>query len=149
MARARHLENPKTEETTNLSESSSNIPAFKDDQALLPAIAQDAKSGEVLMLGYMNAEAYAETMKTGYAVYYSRSRQRLWKKGESSGHLQKVIQVMVDCDADTILMQVEQTGVACHEGYRTCFFRAVTTSGTEVIAERAKTPDEIYGEKKK
>lgn len=120
------------------------IPNFADETMLLPAIAQDAKSGKVLMLAYMNAEAFSETMKSGVAVYYSRSRQRLWRKGESSGHTQKVKQVLVDCDADTILLMVEQTGVACHEGYDTCFFREVDGEEVKVVAERLLDPKDIY-----
>ena len=120
------------------------IPNFADETMLLPAIAQDAKSGKVLMLAYMNAEAFSETMKSGVAVYYSRSRQRLWCKGESSGHTQKVKQVLVDCDADTILLMVEQTGVACHEGYDTCFFREVDGEEVKVVAERLLDPKDIY-----
>src|SRR5258708_32833472 len=103
------------------------VPDFAAAGGLLPAIAQDAESGEVLMLAFMNAESYAETLATGRAVYFSRSRGRLWRKGEESGHVQEVREVLLDCDADTILLQVKQLGgAACHEGYRGCFFRKVT-----------------------
>src|SRR5688572_7279242 len=125
-------------------DSSTQSPNFAAGGGLLPAIAQDAASGEVLMLAWMNAEAFAETMSTGRAVYYSRSRQKLWRKGEESGHMQTVRAVYVDCDADTILLKVEQVGAACHEGYRSCFFRQVTPGGFEVIAERLADPADIY-----
>jgi phosphoribosyl-AMP cyclohydrolase len=90
---------------------------------LLPAIAQDHQSGLVLMLAWMNRDAFHETKQTGHATYYSRSRARLWRKGEESGHRQKVVEIRVDCDADAILLIVEQEGAACHEGYASCFFR--------------------------
>ncbi len=96
-----------------------------DKTPLVPAIVQDAKSGEVLMLAYMNKEALELTLSTGYAHYFSRSKQRIWKKGETSGHTQKIEDVLIDCDNDTILIKVEQAGVACHTGARSCFFRSV------------------------
>ncbi len=100
------------------------LPDFAAGGGLLPAIAQDAETGEVLMLAYMNRESFDETVKTGRAVYYSRSRGRLWRKGEESGHVQEVEAILVDCDADTILLKVRQLGgAACHEGYKSCFFR--------------------------
>ena len=102
------------------------LPRFLDDTAILPAIAQDAKTGEVLMLAYMNRTAYEETLATGRAVYYSRSRERLWRKGETSGHTQRLVECQVDCDGDTILLSVDQTGVACHTGARTCFFQSAS-----------------------
>ncbi|MBW3596329.1 MAG: phosphoribosyl-AMP cyclohydrolase [Planctomycetes bacterium] len=119
-------------------------PDFDAGGGLLPAIAQDAQSGQVLMLAWMNRDAYEETLRTGRAVYYSRSRKRLWRKGEESGHVQSVEEICVDCDADTILLRVRQTGAACHEGYKSCFFRRVTPEGLEVIAERLVDPAEIY-----
>ena len=119
-------------------------PDFSHGQGLLPAIAQDATSGEVLMMAYMNEEAFQETLKSGQAVYFSRSRQKLWRKGEESGHVQKVSDIYVDCDADTILLKVQQTGVACHEGYKSCFFRQVTDDGLKIIAERVFDPEDIY-----
>jgi phosphoribosyl-AMP cyclohydrolase len=127
-----------------VNDSNSSIPDFRRNDGLLPAIAQDAESGEVLMLAYMNAESYAETVRTGRAVYWSRSRGRLWRKGEESGHVQKVHQILVDCDADTILLKVTQQGAACHEGYRTCFFRQVTPGSVDVVAERMVDPARIY-----
>jgi phosphoribosyl-AMP cyclohydrolase len=119
-------------------------PNFTAGGGLLPAIAQDAATGEVLMVAWMNAEAFAETLRTGRAVYYSRSRGKLWRKGEESGHVQTVRGIFVDCDADTILLKVEQQGAACHEGYRSCFFREVTPQGLQVIAERLVDPAAIY-----
>lgn len=120
----------------------SQVPNFAG--GLLPAIAQDAASGEVLMLAWMNAESYAETVRTGQAVYFSRSRNRLWRKGEESGHVQRVVGILVDCDADTILLKVAQQGPACHEGYRSCFFREVTPQGLQIVAERLVDPQTVY-----
>lgn len=112
---------------------------------LLPAIACDATTGSVLMLAWMNREAYEETLRTGQVVYYSRSKQRLWRKGEESGNVQKVRRVLVDCDRDAILLEVEQVGgAACHEGYASCFFREVTSDGLQVISERVFDPAEVY-----
>src|ERR1700719_4921805 len=109
---------------------------FDKAGGLVPAIAQDADTGEVLMLAWMNREAYEETLRTGRAVYYSRSRSRLWRKGEESGHVQEVQAVLVDCDADTILLKVRQLGgAACHEGFKSCFFRQITPEGAKIIAE--------------
>ncbi|MEX0676362.1 MAG: phosphoribosyl-AMP cyclohydrolase [Pirellulales bacterium] len=120
-------------------------PDFSKGDGLLPAIAQDAESGEVLMLAYMNAESYAETLATGRAVYFSRSRHKLWRKGEESGHVQEVEAIFFDCDADTILLKVHQIGgAACHEGYASCFFRQVTPEGLKVIAERVFDPQQVY-----
>ena len=121
-------------------------PDFSKGDGLLPAIAQDAASGRVLMLAWMNAESFAETLSTGRAVYFSRSRGRLWHKGEESGHVQTVRGIYVDCDADTILLQVQQEGAACHEGYRTCFFREVTQEGLQVRGERLIDPAQVYGQ---
>ena len=120
------------------------IPDFNKEGGLLPAIAQDAATGQVLMLAWMNAEAFAETLRTGRAVYYSRSRGRLWRKGEESGHVQTVRGIYVDCDADAILLRVEQEGAACHEGYRSCFFREVTAEGPRLVAERLVDPAQVY-----
>lgn len=120
------------------------LPDFTRGDGLLPAIAQDATTGAVLMLAYMNAESFAETVRTGRAVYYSRSRQRLWRKGEESGHVQTVRKIFVDCDADTILLHVDQIGAACHEGFKSCFFRELTPEGVRVVAERLADPSAIY-----
>ena len=111
----------------------------------MPAIAQDADSGEVLMMAYMNRESFAETLATGRAVYYSRSRKKLWRKGEESGNVQHVRAVYVDCDRDTILLQVEQVGgAACHKGYRSCFYRQVTPEGLRVVGEQVFDPKDVY-----
>jgi phosphoribosyl-AMP cyclohydrolase len=124
---------------------SSSGPDFSRGDGLLPAIVQDADSGEVLMLAYMNAESFSETLRTGRAVFYSRSRKRLWRKGEESGHVQLVREVLVDCDLDTILLKVQQVGgAACHEGYRSCFYRQVTPQGLKVVAERVFDPAVVY-----
>ena len=118
---------------------------FDKSGGLVPAIAQDADTGEVLMLAWMNREAYDETVRTGRAVYYSRSRGKLWRKGEESGHAQEVREVRIDCDADTILLKVHQIGgAACHEGYKSCFFRRVEGDGLRVVAERVFDPKEVY-----
>ena len=99
---------------------------FEKCGGLIPAIAQDHKTGEILMMAYINAESWAETLKSGYATYYSLSRQQLWKKGESSGHLQVIHDIFVDCDLDTVIFSVEQLGPgACHTGHRSCFYRRV------------------------
>jgi phosphoribosyl-AMP cyclohydrolase len=122
-----------------------SAPDFSAGDGLLPTIAQDAETGEVLMLAYMNRESYEETLATGRAVYYSRSRGRLWRKGEESGHIQEVQAILIDCDADTILLKVRQLGgAACHEGFKSCFFRQVTTEGTKIIAERVFDPAKVY-----
>ena len=121
-------------------------PDFSRGDGLVPAIAQDAATGEVLMMAYMNAESYAQTLATGCAVYYSRSRRKLWRKGEESGNVQRVRAVFVDCDCDTILLSVEQVGgAACHEGYKSCFFRQVAPEGLKVIGQRVFDPAEVYG----
>jgi phosphoribosyl-AMP cyclohydrolase len=128
--------------------SDSSSPDFAKGDGLLPAIAQDAASGEVLMLAYMNAESYAETLSTGRAVYFSRSRNKLWRKGEESGNVQEVKGIYFDCDADTILLKVNQIGgAACHEGYSSCFFRQVTPEGLKVIGSRVFDPAEVYKKK--
>jgi phosphoribosyl-AMP cyclohydrolase len=127
---------------------SENGPDFSRCDGLLPAIAQDAETGEVLMQAYMNAESYAETVATGRAVYYSRSRKKLWRKGEESGNVQIVKAIYVDCDRDTILLKVEQIGgAACHEGYKSCFFRQVTPDGFKIVGERVFDPEKVYGKK--
>ena len=116
---------------------------------LIPVIAQDATSSAVLMLAYMNADAYSETLRTGRVCYFSRSRDTLWRKGETSGHVQHLRGVFYDCDADTLLVKVEQVGGACHEGYESCFFREIDpASGTSrVIAERLFDPADVYESK--
>ncbi len=118
---------------------------FDNAGGLVPAIAQDADTGEVLMLAWMNREAFDETVRTGRACYYSRSRGRLWRKGEESGHVQEVRGVYLDCDADTVLLKVKQVGgAACHEGYSSCFFRKLDGDELKVIAERVFDPKAVY-----
>ena len=114
---------------------------------LIPAIAQDAESGDVLMMAWMNAEAYEETLKTGRVVYYSRSRQKLWRKGEESGNVQELKSLYFDCDADPLLVKVNQIGgAACHEGFRSCFFRRVDPTSREIAVEgkRVFDPAVVY-----
>ncbi len=102
-----------------------NLDMFFQKEALIPAIVQQSGTNEVLMLAYMNKESLAKTIETGYTWFYSRSRQELWNKGATSGHLQKVCSITADCDNDTLLVVVQQTGVACHTGCRTCFFNSI------------------------
>jgi phosphoribosyl-AMP cyclohydrolase len=125
--------------------------AFAKAGGLVPAIVQDDRTGDVLMLGFMNEDALAQTRRTGEVVFYSRSRNRLWKKGESSGHVLKVHEVRIDCDADALLIRVTPVGPGvCHEGYRSCFFRRVEKDGSaKVIEERTFEPDRVYGQEKK
>ena len=118
-----------------------------DDQGLVAAIAQQHDTGEILMMAWMNAESLALTLQTGQAHYWSRSRQSLWHKGESSGQTQQLIDLRVDCDGDTILLSVDQTGVACHTGRRNCFYRAYRNGEWEEIAEVVTSPDDLYGNK--
>lgn len=122
-----------------------------DEKGLICAVAQDCESGEVLMQAYMNFEAYEKTLETGYAHYYSRSRQKLWKKGEESGHLQEVVSVSLDCDGDCVLLRVRQTGAACHTGNYSCFFNTVKEGGAgaemlgrlqRVVEDRRNRPEE-------
>jgi len=113
-------------------------------RGLVTAVVQDADNGEVLMLAYMNEEAWELTIKTGYAHYYSRSRRKLWKKGEESGHTQRVVEIRLDCDRDAVLLRVEQVGGACHEGYRSCFYR---DHGGNIVGEKVFEPEEKYGRK--
>jgi phosphoribosyl-AMP cyclohydrolase len=119
---------------------------FQRAGGIVPVIAQDADTGEVLMLAYMNAEAFEETLRTGRACYWSRSRGRLWRKGEESGNVQEVREIFVDCDADAILLRVRQHGgAACHEGYRTCFYRRREEGTWKVVGERVFDPEAVYG----
>ena len=117
-----------------------------DPRGLIPAIAQQHDSGEVLMLAWMNREALAETLASGRVCYWSRSRGRLWRKGESSGQVQRLVGLRLDCDGDTLLLSVDQQGVACHTGRRSCFFHAVRGDRIETIAEVEIDPGELYGE---
>lgn len=117
-----------------------------NDQGLIPAIVQDAENGDVLMMAWMNREALQRTIETGKATYWSRSRRKFWVKGETSGHFQEVQGVYIDCDADVVLLKVTQTGAACHEGYRSCFFRQVDVEhgDLKVVQERLVNPEEVY-----
>ncbi len=122
-------------------------PKFQED-GLIPAIVQDRQSGKVLMLGYMNDEALRKTLESGFVTFYSRSRQKLWTKGESSGHRLVLREVRVDCDDDALLVQADLTGPGCcHMGYRSCFFRRITPEGEEIILDREFDPSRVYGEK--
>jgi phosphoribosyl-AMP cyclohydrolase len=123
---------------------------FQKDGGLVPAIIQDERNGEVLMLGFMNTEALEYTKRSGEVVFFSRSRRKLWKKGETSGHVLRVREIRVDCDADALLVRVEPVGPGvCHEGYRSCFFRALDGSGpAKLIAERTFIPEKVYGQEK-
>jgi len=117
---------------------------LKFDGGLIPVIVQDARSKDVLMMAYANEEAVRLTQETGFAHYYSRSRKKLWKKGEESGHTQKVMRVLADCDEDCLVYEVEQTGAACHTGYASCFYR--TLDGA-VIGTKMFDPEKVYGKK--
>jgi len=121
--------------------------AFAKTGGLVPAVIQDGRTSEVLMLGFMNAEALAETQRTREAVFFSRSRNRLWKKGESSGHVLRVLEIRIDCDTDALLLRVEPLGPGvCHEGYRSCFFRKVEEDGSvRIVDERVFDPEKVYG----
>ena len=130
----------------NHEENTEFIPKF-DDNGLIPAIAQDARTGQVLMVAYMNRQALDVTIQSGYATYFSRSRQKLWKKGEESGHRQKVQQILVDCDQDCLILKVSVDAGQCHVGYQSCFYRALKeNSGKELvfIEEKVYDPEEAY-----
>ncbi len=118
---------------------------LKFQDGLVPAIVQDKSSGKVLMLGYMNQEAFEQTRSSGYVTFFSRSRQELWTKGETSGHRLRVREVRLDCDGDAILIQANLTGPGCcHLGYKSCFFRRITSKGAEVVAQREFDPAKVY-----
>lgn len=119
-----------------------------NEQGLVPAIAQDWQSGEVLMLAWMNRDSLQLTIDEGRAIYWSRSRQALWRKGEESGHVQHLKELRIDCDADTVLLKVEQVGgIACHTGRRACFYQLLDNGAWRVTDEALKPPAEIYGSK--
>jgi len=118
-----------------------------DAAGLVPVIAQQHDTGEVLMVAWMNRDAVAETLATGRVCYWSRSRQALWRKGESSGQVQQLVELRLDCDGDTMLALVDQTGDACHTGRRSCFYRAARDGSWHVIAEVETPPDQLYGER--
>ena len=121
-------------------------PDFDKGKGLLPVIAQEYGTNEVLMLAYMNKESFEETLKSGRATYFSRSREKLWKKGETSGNMQHIKEIRIDCDNDTILIKVEQKGgAACHLGYKSCFFRKIDNNGTlKIVEQRVFDPKEVY-----
>ncbi|TEB04653.1 phosphoribosyl-AMP cyclohydrolase [Pelotomaculum schinkii] len=128
-----------------------DVSSLKYDQAgLIPAIVQDAASGVVLMMAYMNREAVAKTLATGETWFWSRSRQEFWHKGETSGNVQKVREILYDCDRDSLVVKVEQKGAACHEGYFTCFHYRVEQDGNvTVVGEKMFDPDQVYGRKQR
>lgn len=137
--------NSSSRDSSDSASKSIDGPDFSRNDGLLPAIAQDDQTGEVLMIAYMNREAFEETRRSGRAVYFSRSRGKLWRKGEQSGHSQQVVSIRIDCDADAILLRVNQQGAACHEGYRSCFFREVQDDGVQVVESRLVDPNDVYG----
>ncbi len=117
----------------------------KSDDGLIPAIAQDYKTGEVLMLAYINEESWAETLKSGYATYWTRSRQKLWKKGEESGNLQEIKEILIDCDDDTVVFKINQIGdAACHTGHRSCFYRKVDGDKIVTVGKKIFNPEDVY-----
>ena len=119
------------------------------EDGLIPAVIQDRHSGKVLMLGYMNEDAYKKTLISGFVTFYSHSRQKLWVKGETSGHRLMAREIRVDCDQDALLIQADLAGPGCcHMGYRSCFFRKVTANGEEIILQREFDPARVYGEAK-
>ncbi len=119
--------------------------ATYNDKGLVSAIAQDHETGEVLMLAYMNEDTLRQTLETGVMTYWSRSRQKVWVKGETSGNTQEVKEVRVDCDGDALLFQVEQNGAACHTGYYSCFYRRLDDSTLVEEGERVFDPEDVYG----
>lgn len=118
-----------------------------DGAGLIPAIVQDAATGAVLMLAYMNKEALAKTLASGETWFWSRSRKTFWHKGETSGNVQRVKEILYDCDRDTLLLKVEQNGAACHEGYYSCFHYRLEQDGVTVVGERQFDPEQVYGKK--
>lgn len=119
-------------------------------EELVIAIAQEQETGEVLMVAYMNREAFKKTIETGKAHYWSTSRNQLWLKGESSGHIQEVSEILTDCDQDAVLLKVKQIGAACHEGYYSCFFRKISDENgfkLKIVKEKVFTPEKVYGDK--
>ncbi|MEJ1977860.1 MAG: phosphoribosyl-AMP cyclohydrolase [Acetobacteraceae bacterium] len=122
-----------------------NLPIRYDADGLVPAIAQQHDTGEVLMVAWMNAESVAETLATGRVCYWSRSRRALWRKGETSGQTQRLVELRLDCDSDTLLLQVDQLGAACHTGQRSCFYRAVRDNVLVEIAQPLIDPAVLYG----
>ena len=122
-----------------------DLPIRYDANGLVPAIAQQHDSGEVLMMAWMNAASIAETLETGRVCYWSRSRDALWRKGETSGQVQRLVELRIDCDGDTLLLLVDQVGAACHTGQRSCFHRAVHDGQLEVLSAPVADPAVLYG----
>jgi phosphoribosyl-AMP cyclohydrolase len=123
---------------------------LKYADGLIPAVVQDHRSGKVLMLGYMNEDAVVKTLETGFVTFYSRSRRKLWMKGETSGHRLNVHEVRIDCDHDALLIQADLSGPGCcHMGYKSCFFRKLTAEGEEIILQREFDPEKVYGDGEK
>ena len=121
------------------------VPDFNRAGGLVPAIVQDDETGEVLMLAYMNRQSWEKTLVTGLATFWSRSRQALWVKGETSGNVQEIKEIRIDCDLDAVLLKVRQRGgAACHTGYRSCFYRRIAAGGLEVYGEKIFDPEEVY-----
>ncbi|OHD54128.1 MAG: phosphoribosyl-AMP cyclohydrolase [Spirochaetes bacterium GWF1_51_8] len=114
---------------------------------LVTAVTVDAETGEVLMVAFMNEEAFTKTLETGKVHYFSRSRGKLWLKGESSGNFQEVREILVDCDQDAVVVKVKQSGPACHEGYKSCFFRKIEDGGLKIVLPRLEDPEKMYGKK--
>ena len=141
----KQLETAKVGDSFALSEAVAALKFNQDD--LIPAIAQQFDSGEVLMMAWMNREALEETLATGRVCYFSRSRQKLWRKGESSGQVQQLKELRVDCDGDTILLKVDQTGPACHTGRRSCFYHRAENEKLSIDSDPLISPDELYGKK--
>jgi len=130
----------------DIEEGAEFIPKF-DDNGLIPVVAQDSQTGQILMVAYMNRQALDLTIQTGYATYFSRSRQKVWKKGEQSGHVQKIGQILVDCDQDCLILKVIVDAGQCHVGYRSCFYRALkknTNKKLEFIADKVFNPQKTY-----
>ncbi|MEA2013588.1 MAG: phosphoribosyl-AMP cyclohydrolase [Verrucomicrobiota bacterium] len=118
---------------------------FAKSDGLIPAIAQDYKTGEILMMAYINEDSWKYSLETGNATYWSRSREKLWKKGEESGNVQKIKEIYVDCDLDTVVFKIEQIGdAACHLGYRSCFYRKVEKNELKIVGEKVFNPEDVY-----
>lgn len=120
-------------------------PNFSKDNGLIPAIVQDNETKDILMVAYMNRESWLKTLETGKATYWSRSRKQLWLKGETSGHVQIVKEILIDCDEDAILLKVEQIGgAACHTGYRSCFYRKLSNGQVDIVSEKVFNQEDVY-----
>lgn len=117
---------------------------FNKMDGLVPVIAQDAETKEILMLAYANEEALNLTLSTGYAHYYSRSRKKIWKKGSTSGHTQKILEIRIDCDRDSLVYKIKQKGGACHTGYYSCFFRTLDENGLHINGKKVFNPQKVY-----